>query len=105
MDALTLPHGTATSALKPITATIPMVNVLPLVEKTVSHTVLNATRLDQSRLLSVLNVRMDTTSTNSVVTVKNATTNVKLVTDQAVITVPHASLVSITKTQSAKSVT
>ena len=102
-DASALPHSTAISVLKAHTAMTLMVNAHYLAERTVFHTVLNATRVDPSKPLSVLSVRTDTSSTSSLDNVLNATTDVRLVTDQTTTTVLLVSQASTTKTQNVKS--
>lgn len=73
--------------------------------KTVLLTALNATRLDPSRPLPVLNVRTDTSLMSSPELARNATIDVRPVTDQTATTVPLVSQASIMKTPSVKNVT
>lgn len=102
--ALVLTQVTAIDVLKVHTVMKPE-SVKSSAVKTVLLTALNATRVDPSRPLYVLNVRTDTSLMNSPELARNATTDVRPVTDQIATTVPLASQASIMKTQSVKNVT
>jgi len=103
--ALVLTQVTAIDVLKVHTVKKRQETVKSSAVKTVLLTALNATRVDPSRPLYVLNVRTDTSLMNSPELARNATTDVRPVTDQIATTVPLASQASIMKTQSVKNVT
>jgi len=103
--ALVLTQVTAIDVLKVHTVKKRQETVKSSAVKTVLLTALNATRLDPSRPLPVLNVRTDTSLMSSPELARNATIDVRPVTDQTATTVPLVSQASIMKTPSVKNVT